>query len=186
MFHEKARTSGINCRFSNYEHRAVLYDLALSSTIGSNRSPGRLFRAGTNDNCNCGSHHSEYVRSVRESLWFQLGVIKGFSILIGFGYILVVISNSAIIVILGIVLTAGIGFSGKTLIMNYLNKYTPDEKRATMLSFVSMLGSLVTMILNPLVGYIADISMEDLCLTIGGILLLWAILSPIRKEYLLN
>ena len=42
------------------------------------------------------------------------------------------------------------------------------------------------MILNPLVGYIADISMEDLCLTIGGILLLWAILSPIRKEYLLN
>lgn len=89
------------------------------------------------------------------------------SVLMGIAYLLLAFSTNVV----AIVLLIGVLFGSRALrapIMNSaVNTLVPSEIRATTLSILGMLGTLLTVVLNPVVGYMADRSLTTAFLFCG-------------------
>jgi MFS family permease len=102
------------------------------------------------------------------------------------GYILAAISTNAIIVSIGFLLAGGIGWSRPVLISNYINKHTPSDKRATLLSTISMFRQGFLMLLNPFMGIWMESNLSLILLALGIIGSVWSVLSPTKEIDLLQ
>ncbi|MFH1781867.1 MAG: hypothetical protein ABH835_04630, partial [Patescibacteria group bacterium] len=90
------------------------------------------------------------------------------------------------IVIFAIALIAGFGMGRETLYINYMHKYISSDKRATVLSSVSMMHTFVLIIITPLVGMMVDWSMKYTLIILGILILFVALISRFRiKEEML-
>ena len=87
-------------------------------------------------------------------------------------------------VVAAILVAAGFGLSRPVLFSAYFNQHIPSEKRATVLSTVSMFRMLGIALVNPLVGVLADVSLTLTALVLGGVIVLVASFSRIREEHL--
>src|SRR5262249_23452459 len=94
----------------------------------------------------------------------------------GGAYLLLVAHTAPVITVL---LVAGIvGFSAwrEPLVERELNTRIPDTSRATTLSALSFVGSLVGVLLNPLVGHLGDLGLGATGVGLGvGLLALCAV-----------
>lgn len=80
------------------------------------------------------------------------------------------------IVIASTVIITGLGLSRQPLVSEELNRMIPNEQRATVLSYVALLGRLIRALVSPLVGILADRSLSLVFVSIGSILLGFSII----------
>ena len=89
--------------------------------------------------------------------------------------------SNIFIIISAVMLIGGFGYTRMTLQKVEMNKLISSENRATVLSSISVLNSLILVVLNPIVGFIADRSLRSALLFIT-ILPLVALLLPERHR----
>ena len=102
----------------------------------------------------------------------------------GITFLLVAALPSVFSVCLFLLMAGGLGLTRLDLLSAYMNKFIPSEQRATILSSISMLRRFLLVVLNPIVGFIADKSLVLALCLIGALSLGVFIFSPLKKEVL--
>jgi MFS family permease len=90
------------------------------------------------------------------------------------------------LVIACILLSGGFGLSRLPLFSSYMNKYIPSDKRATVLSTTSMLRTFAIVIVNTTAGLLSDWSIPNTLLILGAAAILFAFISRVREEHLID
>ncbi|HLM43287.1 MAG TPA: hypothetical protein VK458_05440, partial [Myxococcaceae bacterium] len=68
----------------------------------------------------------------------------------------------------------------------YINHHIPSEQRATVLSFVSMVRTFAIVLINPLIGVLAEWSLSWTMAILGLGLIAFAAGSRIEERHLVN
>jgi MFS family permease len=108
------------------------------------------------------------------------------SVIAGVSLIIVSLTNMLSIMLICIVLAIGFGSSRSVLFTSYYNKYIPSDKRATVLSSISMVRRLVIAIITPLVGIAADWSLTYTLVAIGLSTIVFALVSRVEEDMLID
>ncbi|MHA1451824.1 MAG: MFS transporter [Promethearchaeota archaeon] len=108
------------------------------------------------------------------------------SLATGVGLIIMALASNSSVVVIGIILAAGFGLSRWILLINYINKHIPSEQRAMIISTIVMFKQLGHVILNPIVGRLIEWNLVIVLLILGGIMIVWSFLSPVREKHLLD
>lgn len=90
------------------------------------------------------------------------------------------------VVIVLVVLISTFGLSRMALFSNYMNKYVESDKRATVLSTVSMFRTLGIVILNSIVGFLLQWSIYKTLFILGALTILFSFVSRVEEEYLID
>lgn len=90
------------------------------------------------------------------------------------------------IVLLVIVFGGGFGLSRRPLLVSYMNKYIPSSKRATVLSAISMLRTVALIVVNPMVGLLADWSLNYTLIILGVAAVVFSLISKVEEEHLID
>lgn len=106
------------------------------------------------------------------------------TIITSLAFLVVAIYPHIITIILFIILAGGFGLTRSELMSVYMNKFIPSDRRATVLSSISMFRRFVLVILNPVIGFTADHSLRLALLVVGFLPLLVFFFSPITQELL--
>jgi len=102
----------------------------------------------------------------------------------GIGYLLIGTINFAPAVIFLFFIVIGLGLSRYILFTNGINRQIQPGNRATILSSINVISGTFKAILYPLIGFLIMININFLYLLIGVIILLIAVKSKVKKEYL--
>lgn len=121
----------------------------------------------------------KWLGSKKRVLFFSAFITGVFFIVLGF-------TTYTPLVIAGILISAGYGLTRGPLISNYLNKYIPSDKRATVLSTTSMLRTFAIVIINSIAGILADWSIPKTLIILGAATILFASFSQIKEEDLID
>ena len=89
----------------------------------------------------------------------------------------------SVLLYLGIRIIAAIR---EPLFSELINKELPSNQRATLLSLISIIASVLTLVLRPVIGRVADISLSYGFMALGVLCLVSVFLFPIRKHHLLT
>ncbi len=108
------------------------------------------------------------------------------SIITGLMFILSGLTNFLPIIFLVIVVGGGFGLSREPLFNNYFNKYIPSDKRATVLSSISMMRRITIAAVNPFVGMLADWSLSFTLVLLGIVAIMFSLVSKIEEEMLID
>lgn len=108
-------------------------------------------------------------------------LIRTTALITAVSLILVAIRPNLLTITLLIIFGGGFGLTRITLISSHLNKYIPSEQRATILSSISMFRRFSLTILNPLVGFMADKSLNLALFVLGLASFSVFLFSPINK-----
>ena len=100
------------------------------------------------------------------------------------GFILISMTKLMLVGIILVVMILSVGFSRNVIYINGINKHIEGENRATMLSTINMISSFMRAILYPLVGYLVMIDLNIVFLVIGIIIVVLALVSRVKNEYL--
>ncbi len=111
----------------------------------------------------------------------QEAFIKGSALLTAAAFILVAIYPSKLSIILFLVFAGGFGLTRATFISSHMNQFIPSEKRATVLSSISMFRKFSLAAFNPLVGFTADKSLSLALLGLGLLPLITFIKTSKRR-----
>lgn len=106
-------------------------------------------------------------------------------VIAGVAYIVLGATRFLPLTVAMIVVAAGFGLSRPALFGAYLNQHIPSEKRATVLSTVSMVQTIAIAILNPIVGFCADRSLTATMIGLGVAMLVLTLVSRVEEEHLL-
>ncbi len=90
------------------------------------------------------------------------------------------------IVVAGIVLAFSFGLSRVPIFSAYMHAYIPSDKRATVISITSMMRTFGIVILNPIIGYSADRSLNVTLWIIGILLIIFALISRVEENFLIE
>lgn len=82
--------------------------------------------------------------------------LKISAILVAIGFFVAAITSNIAAAIVFLVLAGGFGLTRFELIYAQLNKYLPSENRSTILSAIKLFHTLFLVLINPLIGLIAD------------------------------
>jgi len=102
----------------------------------------------------------------------------------GIGYLLIAWINFAPAVIFLFLIVIGLGLSRYIIFTNGINRQIQHDNRATILSSINVISGTLKAILYPLIGLLIMINMNFLYLLVGVIILLIALKSKVKKEYL--
>ena len=108
------------------------------------------------------------------------------SFVTGIGFILMAVTTNISIVVIGVMFAAGFGLGRFILLVNYLNKHIPSKQRAMIMSTILMFKQLAHVILNPVVGYLVEWNIVVTLLILGGLMIVWSFLSPVREKHLID
>jgi len=114
----------------------------------------------------------------------DLKFLRWSALLSGACFILLGLASSVWLAVVMIVLIGGLGLSRPVLFINYFNKHIKSENRATVLSTISMIGSLLVGMLYPLMGLFAEYSLNMLLVAVGVLIIGLNIFSKVRSEHL--
>ncbi|MFW9949204.1 MAG: MFS transporter [Candidatus Thorarchaeota archaeon] len=112
------------------------------------------------------------------------GFLQLYTIIPGIAYISMAFTSSTPIGIALILIVIGIGFSRRIIFVEGINNQIATENRATLLSAIGMISSLIRSILYPLVGYIVMVDLKIIFVILGVLIIILAIFTRIQKEYL--
>jgi MFS family permease len=108
------------------------------------------------------------------------------ALLPGFCFILLGINNYIPLAIILIALAGGFGLSRMVLFQSYMNKYIESHNRATVISTISMLSSLVSAVMYPLVGLMVEWSLNYAFIIIGTLIIICVLVSKVEEEHLID
>lgn len=108
------------------------------------------------------------------------------AVLPGLGLIVLSFIHWTPLAILLIIFIVGFGLPRDALLTNYMQKHIDSDKRATVMSSVSMLKGGVAAVLYPLVGLLVDWSLWYSVFAIGIFVLGAACMSRVRDEHLIG
>ncbi|MFX1567188.1 MAG: MFS transporter [Promethearchaeota archaeon] len=83
-----------------------------------------------------------------------------------------------------ILIVIGFGFSRSLIFVKGINKQIETENRATVLSTINMIASLIRAILYPFVGYLVMWNLNATFIMLGTLIIVFALLSRIKSENL--
>ena len=92
--------------------------------------------------------------------------------------------NSFVFAIFAIFVITSLGSIRRPIFDHYMNSYIKSKDRATVLSTISMFGRLFIGILYPLVGILADISLESAFLILGVLTIIFAVVFRTSENIL--
>lgn len=90
------------------------------------------------------------------------------------------------VVLLVIILGGGFGLSRRPLLISYMNKYIPSPERATVLSAIFMLRTLALVVVNPVVGLMAEWSLSYTLIILGIMAVIFSFMSRVKEEHLID
>ena len=102
----------------------------------------------------------------------------------GVAFIVLGLNRSLVVVLPAILLIGGFGLSRPPLFGAYLNRHIPSDKRATVLSTVSMARTIAIAVVNPIVGFFADRSLTWTAVGLGVAHLALLFVSGVDEEHL--
>jgi MFS family permease len=105
---------------------------------------------------------------------------------VGIGYLFLSISSSIILSVFLVVLIFGFGLTRNVAIVNYMHKYIKSDKRATVLSSVTMLFSLGRAVLYLLVGLLVQYSLNITLFLLGILVIITAVFSRVEEHMLID
>jgi MFS family permease len=108
------------------------------------------------------------------------------ALLPGICFILLGINTNIALAIILICLIAGFGLSRMVLFQSYMNKYIESHNRATVISTISMLSSLVSAIMYPTVGLMVEWSLNYSFIIVGALIIICALFSKVEEEHLID
>ena len=108
------------------------------------------------------------------------------AIIPGIMFIVGGLAKSWLLFVPAITILASFGLSRRTLFSSYLNKFIPSNKRATVLSTISMLETLVIAITYPIVGRLAEWSLNYTFIILGVSVILFSLVSRVEESMLID
>ena len=88
------------------------------------------------------------------------------------------------VVVVAILTAASFGLSRAVLFGAHFNRYIPSEKRATVLSTISMFRTIGIAVINPVVGFAADFSLPATAVGLGVVLIGLSLVSGVEAKHL--
>ena len=110
--------------------------------------------------------------------------IRLYTMVPGIGFILLALIYYIPISIPLILAIIGFGFSRRIIFIKSINKQIETQNRATVLSTVNMISSLIKTILYPFIGYFVMWNLGITFILLGLGILVIALLSRVKNEYL--
>ncbi len=107
-----------------------------------------------------------------------------YTIIPGIAYISMALINLIPIGIALILIIIGMGFSRRFIFTEGINKQIETENRATVLSSISMIASLIRAVLYPIIGYLTMVNLGLTFILLGAMIIIFTIFSKIKNEYL--
>ncbi len=107
-----------------------------------------------------------------------------YTIIPGIAFVLMAIIHFTPVSIPLILIVIGFGFSRSLIFVKGINKQIKTENRATVLSTINMIASLIRAVLYPLVGYLVMWNLSVTFIVLGALIIVLALLSRIKSENL--
>jgi MFS family permease len=125
---------------------------------------------------------------VRLERWFgsTRRLLLGATFIAGASFLLLASTRWVPLVVLGIILGFTSALPRIPLFSAYINHHLPSEQRATVLSFVSMVRTFAIVLINPLIGVLAEWSLSWTMALLGLGLIAFAAGSRIEERHLVN
>lgn len=125
---------------------------------------------------------------VRLERWFgsTRRLLLGATFIAGASFLLLASTRWMPLVILGIILGFTSALPRIPLFSAYINHHIPSEQRATVLSFVSMVRTFAIVLINPIIGLLAEWSLSWTMAILGLGLIAFAAGSRIEERHLVN
>ena len=111
-------------------------------------------------------------------------LLQCYSLIPGIGFILMSIIYFIPISIPLILIVIGFGFSRSLLFTKGINKQIKSQNRATVISTINMIASLIRAILYPFIGIFGMLNLNITFLFLGAMIIVFALFSRIKSEYL--
>ncbi len=108
------------------------------------------------------------------------------AVLPGVSFVLLALNRYIALAIVLILIISAFGLTRVILYQNYLNKYIDSHNRATVLSTISMISVLTRAVSYPLIGVLVEWSLRGSFLIMGGLTLIFALMSRVREEHLID
>ncbi len=108
------------------------------------------------------------------------------AVIAGISFVIFGLTKSIWIALIALPLIAGFGLTRNTLFQNYLNKHIESYNRATVLSTISMLDRFVRALVYPLIGLLVEWSLNYALVIIGVLIVVFAFISRVREEHLID
>jgi MFS family permease len=124
------------------------------------------------------------IPSLENKLDNKRRFLQVYTIIPGIAFILMAIILFIPVSIPLILIVIGFGFSRSLIFVKGINKQIETENRATVISTINMIASLIRAILYPLVGYLVMWNLNVTFILLGVIIIIFALLSKTKNEYL--
>jgi MFS family permease len=126
---------------------------------------------------------SHYMPKWEEKIEDKQRFLLFYSLIPGVSYLLIAMTSFLPIGLVLIMLIVGFGFSRRFLFVKAINEQIETENRATVLSTVSMFGSIIRAGVYPLIGYCVMWDLKLGFIVLGAIVIVFALLSRIKNKY---
>jgi MFS family permease len=125
---------------------------------------------------------------VRLERWFgsTRRLLLGATFIAGASFLLLASTRWVPLVVFGIILGFTSALPRIPLFSAYINHHIPSEQRATVLSFVSMVRTFAIVLINPIIGVLAEWSLSWTMAILGLGLIAFAAGSRIEERHLVN
>ncbi|UCC20894.1 MAG: MFS transporter, partial [Promethearchaeota archaeon] len=110
--------------------------------------------------------------------------LKIYTIIPGIAFILMALIHYIPVSIPLVLVVIGFGFSRSLIFVKAINRQIETENRATVISTINMIASLMRAILYPFVGYLVMWNLNITFIVLGTIIVIFALLSKIKSENL--
>jgi uncharacterized membrane protein HdeD (DUF308 family) len=110
--------------------------------------------------------------------------LKVYTIIPGIAFILMALIHYLPVSIPLILIVIGFGFSRSLMFVKSINQQIETENRATVISTINMIASLIRAILYPLVGYLVMWNLNITFIVLGVLIIIFALLSRIKSDNL--
>ena len=111
-------------------------------------------------------------------------LLLGATVVAGLSFLLLAATRGLPLVIAGILLGFSFSLPRIPLFSAAINHHVPSERRATVLSFVSMVRTLAIVVINPLIGLLTEWSLSGTMAVLGLGLIALAVGSRIEERHL--
>ncbi len=104
----------------------------------------------------------------------------------GLAFIIAGLAASPLLIVAAIVVAFSFGLSRLPIFSSYMNKYVPSAQRATVLSMASMVRTLSIVLINPIIGQLAEWSLSRSMVILGAGLIALPMCSRIEERHLVD
>jgi MFS family permease len=122
--------------------------------------------------------------TLENKIYNKRRLLRIYTIIPGIAFILMALIQYIPVSIPLILIVIGFGFSRSLIFVKGINQQIKTENRATVISAINMIASLIRAILYPLVGYLVMWNLNLTFIVLGVIIIIFAVISRIKSDNL--